>query len=158
MGLHILGFLVSLLVLLPNLAFFLFTPRNVPEKIPGTPVIFTIFERAGQAACFLLPILFGKEIADQRINLLTILMAACLIIYYSCWGRYFAGGREFSLIAQSLGPIPIPMAIFPVLYFLLLGLWLGSMVFVAAAIVLAVGHLVISWNTYNYLKKTGLRT
>ncbi|WP_342563028.1 hypothetical protein NST84_26285 [Paenibacillus sp. FSL R7-0345] len=151
MGLHIIGFILPLLILLPNLLFIFFTPHYVPSSITAPPVIFTILERAGQIACFTLPILFGHEIAVQPITSLSGLMLICLIFYYMCWVRYYRSGRTFSMLFKPLGPLPLPLAIFPVLYFSLLAVWIDSLLFAAAAAVFAIGHLTVSWNTYKQI-------
>ncbi len=152
MGLSLKGILIPLLVLLPNLLFAFIGPQHMPKNLLSTPLIFTVLERIGQVACFTMPILFGKKIAEQQGNFLPILMAICLLVYYLCWIRYFAGGREFALLFKPLGYIPIPMALFPILYFLLLGLWLKSYLFVTPALLFAVGHFVNSWNVYAQIK------
>ncbi|MDF9844269.1 MULTISPECIES: hypothetical protein [unclassified Paenibacillus] len=152
MGLHYIGFILPLLILLPNLLFIFFAPRYVPSSITAPPVIFTILERAGQISCFSLPILFGHRIAVQPVTSLSWLMLICLIFYYMCWVRYYRSGRPFGMLFKPLGPLRLPMAVFPVLYFSLLALWIHSLLFAAAAAVFAIGHLIVSWNTYKQIR------
>jgi hypothetical protein len=152
MGIHIEGIIFSLIVLLPNFIFLFLAPRNVPKELSSPAIIFTVLERVGQVACFTLPILFGRRIAAQDINFLIPLMGVCLIIYYIGWIRFFIGGKEFSLLFEPLGFIPIPMAIFPLLYFILLGIWLKSYIFEVPAVLLSIGHLVNSWSVYKQIK------
>ncbi len=148
MGLHLKGFILPLLVLLPNLLLIFFAPHNIPKTV-SPPFIFTLFERIGQVTCFTLPIVFGTKVAEQPINFLTWLMLICLIIYYLCWIRFFWSGREFAVLFKTLGFIPIPMAIFPILYFILLAVWLNSSLFAVPAILFAIGHFVTSWSTFS---------
>ncbi|MEK5449868.1 hypothetical protein [Paenibacillus sp. FSL R7-0331] len=152
MGLHFIGFILPLLILLPNLLFIFFAPRNVPPSLTAPPVIFNALERAGQIACFTLPILFGQKIAVQPVSSLGWLMLICLIFYYMCWLRYYRSGRTFSMLFKPLGPLSLPMAMFPVLYFSLLAVWIDSLLFAAAAVVFAIGHLAVSWNTYKQIR------
>lgn len=151
MGLHLKGFILPLLVLLPNLLLIFFTPHNIPKTV-SPPIIFTVFERIGQVTCFTLPILFGTKIAEQPINFLTWLMLICLIIYYLCWIRFFWSGREFAILFKPLGFIPIPMALFPILYFILLAVWLNSYLFAVPAVLFAIGHFVTSWSTFSQIR------
>ncbi|AIQ20478.1 hypothetical protein H70357_30075 [Paenibacillus sp. FSL H7-0357] len=152
MGLHYKGFLISLLILLPNILLLRFAPRSIP-KLTSTSILFTVFERIGQITCFVLPILYGRKIAEQPIDYITLLMGICLIIYYLCWIRFFGGGREFSLLFKPLGPIPIPMALFPMLYFILLAYWLHSYLFVVPALIFSIGHFVNSWSVYTQIRR-----
>ncbi|MDQ0087989.1 hypothetical protein J2T12_001395 [Paenibacillus anaericanus] len=152
MGLHITGFLVALFILLPNVLFAFLPPQNTPNYLHTSPIIFTILEQVGRIACLTLPIVFGKKIAEQDINFMTVLMGICLLIYYLCWIYFFIKGREYDQLFKPLGFIPIPMAVFPALYFIFLGIWLHSFIFLVPALLFAIGHLVSSWNIYTQLK------
>lgn len=152
MGLHLKGFILPFLVLLPNLLLLFFPPHNIPKQTSSLPFIFIIFERIGQVTCFTLPILFGTKIAEQPLNFITWLMLSCLIIYYLCWMRFFGSGREFAILFKPLGFIPIPMALFPILYFILVAVWLHSYLFAAPAVLFAIGHFVTSWSTYSQIR------
>ncbi|MEK4850419.1 hypothetical protein NST04_11305 [Paenibacillus sp. FSL H7-0756] len=152
MGLHALGFIISLLVLLPNLIFLFFPPRSVPDSLNSAPLVFTLLERAGQITCFMLPILFGRLISAQTLGVSAVLMALCLLVYYGGWVRYFRSGRAFTALFKPWLGIPVPMAVFPALYFLLLGVWLQSWLFIVPACLFAAGHLVNSWSVYGQLR------
>lgn len=152
MGLHLTGLILPILVLLPNLLLIFLPPHNMPKKQPSPLVIYTVFERVGQVTCFTLPILFGKKIAEQNVTFPLHLMGLCLIIYYICWIRFFWSGREYSVLFQPLGFIPVPMAIFPIIYFLLLALWLHSFIFAVPAAFFAIGHFSTSWSAYKHIK------
>ncbi|OMF85008.1 hypothetical protein [Paenibacillus sp. FSL R7-0337] len=152
MGLHALGFIISLLVLLPNLIFLFFPPRSIPGSLDSAPLIFTLLERAGQITCLMMPILFGRLISAQTLGVSAVLMALCLLVYYGGWVRYFRSGRAFTALFKPWLGIPVPMAVFPALYFLLLGVWLQSWLFIVPACLFAAGHLVNSWSVYGQLR------
>lgn len=44
------------------------------------------------------------------------------------------------------------MAVFPAIYFMLLGFWLESWLVVIPAFLFAVGHLMNSWNVYTQIR------
>ncbi|UQZ33500.1 hypothetical protein C2I18_07975 [Paenibacillus sp. PK3_47] len=152
MGLHLKGFILPLLVLLPNLFLLFFPPHNIPDNQSPPPIIFTILERTGQVTCFTLPILFGQKISQQPVNILIGLMFICLMIYYLCWIRFFWRGREYAILFQPLGFIPVPMALFPVFYFMLLAVWLNALLFAVPAALFAIGHFAVSWYTYSSVR------
>lgn len=153
MGIDFKGILAVLLLLLPNVLFYIFPPQAVPGNLRSVPAVFTVIEQAGRILCLAVPIVFGKKIAEQKYSWLVILMAACLLIYYVCWVLYFSNGREYFDLFKPMGFIPIPMAVFPLMYLILLGIWVKSPLFIVSAILFSVGHIVISWNTYIQLLK-----
>ncbi len=152
MGLHLKGILIPLLVMLPNLVFLFLGPHHMPQNLSTSSAVITVLERIGQISCFAMPLVFGHKIAEQPVNFTPVLMGICMLLYYICWIRYFAGGREFALLYEPLGPVPIPMALFPILYFLLLGVWMKSYLFVVPALLFAIGHFINSWSVYAGLK------
>lgn len=151
MGLHIKGFIISILIILPTILLLAFPSRIMP-KLDSPSLFITLLERVGQIACFMLPILYGQKIAEQNGRFILVLMGICLALYYIGWLRFFAGGREFSLLFEPLGFIYIPMAVFPMLYFLLLAFWLHSPLFIIAALLFSIGHFINSWSIYQQIK------
>ena len=152
MGDYFLGILVVLLVLFPNLFFFLFPSKNKPDGVEPEPVVLTILENVGRFGCFFVPVIFAKKVGEQDFSVLVIFMAVCLLVYYFCWIRYFVGDRVYFDLFKPLLFFPIPMAVFPILYFVFLGVWVKSLVFIIPAVVFAIGHIVISWRTYKALR------
>lgn len=47
-------------------------------------------------------------------------------LYYIVWIRYFIGGRDAGLLSKSFCLVPMPLAVFPVLYFICAALWLHN--------------------------------
>lgn len=78
-----------------------------------------------------------------------IVAAVFLILYYIVWIRYFACGREASLLGKPFLFVPIPLAIFPVLYFLCAAIWMGN--FPAAIVMLIFGasHITVSVQSFD---------
>lgn len=62
------------------------------------------------------------------------LAALFLLLYYAVWIRYFAGGRAIALLNRSFLLVPMPLAVFPVLYYLCAAIWLHNL---PAAILMA---------------------
>ena len=153
MGFHIYGIAVSGIILLPNLFFFLIPPKNMPKHSAKEPLALTILENAGRFACFLYPLVFGADVAAAPANAYLYIMAACALLYYACWVRYFAGGREFSLLFRPLWRIPVPMALFPILYFCFLAIWLRAPIMGAAALLFGLEHISISLRTARQIGK-----
>ncbi len=146
--LSIAGAAVSLLVLAPNVLLLVAPPRDGIRTADAGPV-FTVLERAGQVACLALPFLTGTAGAWSWW-----IVPAALAVggYLALWVRYLAV-RRFGILYRSLGPLPIPMAVLPVVAFLAAAGWLGSWWVAGAAVLLAAGHLPNSWATRQALAR-----
>ena len=157
MGFHIAGFLFPTLILLPNLLFFSYPPKDVQSEKAKAPIWLTILENAGRIICFLYPIVYGTDAAAALISgsMMMYLMAAFILVYYILWARYFVHNRTFAFLFRPLFYLPVPMAVFPAAYFLTLGLLLQSAFMMVAAIAFAISHISISLITYRKLKKSG---
>ena len=142
------GLLLTLAILLPNLLMLLLPPRDMPERVPDAGIFITVLERIGQAGCFVLPALLGGSFNGRPMDLWLALSALCVVAYWAMWARYAIGGRRFRLLFQPLWFVPVPMALFPVLAFGFAAAWGRSPWLGAAAVVLAVGHMMNSWKTY----------
>jgi hypothetical protein len=140
------GFVITLLVLLPNLLMLFFPPQNVPpEKAHDRNYRgMEIIERVGQVGCFALPVFYPIPSLDSFAVLPLVIMIGSLLFYYAGWLRYLIQGREFRLLFVPMLGLPLPLAVAPILYFLSAAAFLYSWPLGLAAIVLATGHLYIS--------------
>lgn len=132
-----LGLALAVAVLAPTALLFFFPPRTAMPT-GGVPRGLRIVESVGQALCVAVPVLTAPG---------TVVWWWCapagafLCAYYGLWGRYLARGRAAALLYRPLGPIPVPMAVFPVLTFLSGAAWLSDAWIAAAALILAAGHI-----------------
>lgn len=147
MGFSLIGLLITSVILLPNLLVLLRPPINAPKTVRSAGVLMTVLERAGQMACFVLPVFSRRYIEAAGVNAWFILAALCIAVYDGLWLRY-AIRRDYVLLFSPLFHIPIPMAVFPVLAFAFIAIWIGSIWLGIAALALAVGHLANSWAAY----------
>lgn len=146
----LIGFLIALSIFLPNLTFVIFPPKRVPKVITSAGFIFTLLERIGQIGCISILVLTRGNYST--INIWFILMVICIAIYYLLWLRYIIKGQDLIWCFKPLSFIPIPMALFPVLAFLLAALWGMSLYLGIATIMLAIGHIANSYHTYKLLE------
>lgn len=94
-------------------------------------------------------LVFSKGWFDgRRIDLFALLMALAIVVDYGAWLRLMLSGRTFVSMWRPLWFIAIPLAVFPVLAFGFAALWGRSPLLGVAAVVLAIGHWAVSWNTY----------
>ena len=141
------GTAIAAAVLLPNLVLAVLPPRIGTLPQPRVNVVFTALERAGQLGCLVLLVFVAGTYSQP---LWGILVALCIATYWSLWLRYVVTRNVRELFAP-LGRLPIPMAVFPVLAFALSAVWAESPWIGLAAAVLAVGHLTVSWRSWQAL-------
>lgn len=138
MELYYLNLLIPFLVLLPNIVYIFLKPRERVQEI-HVNILLSVFEKVGQVGMVVLPLFFPLYIT----LLLAIPAAVALVAYYLVWLRYF---RKRSLKALY-GPvyyIPIPLALFPVVFFFFVALMFNEVLIYVAWLVFTVGHVGVS--------------
>lgn len=132
-----LGLVVSLAVILPNLLVLACPPRG---GFPTTPIptLLSAVERAGQALCVVVPAITA---AGAVHGWWAIPALIGLVAYYLLWVRYLITGRPIAALYGPFWGVPVPMAIAPVLVFAAAGLGLSNVWVVGSAVVLAAGHI-----------------
>lgn len=147
------GWLFTLLILLPNVLMLLRPPQQVPGNLK-TDKKLEALERAGQAGCFILPIFYQASLSAPWWQAAGLgLAAAALLFYYAGWLRYLLQGQAFRLLFAPMCRVPIPLAVAPVIYFFAAGLFLAAWPLALAALLLAAGHLGVSWQTARQVKE-----
>ena len=76
------------------------------------------------------------------------LAAVFLILYYAVWIRYFALGREIALLKRAFLFVPMPLAVFPVLYFLCAAVWLHNVPAVIPMVIFGAAHWTVSIQSF----------
>jgi hypothetical protein len=152
LGFSYIGLIIVAVVLLPNLLFVIFPPKNIPNGLEDVNLFFTIIERIGIIAFIVILLTSNVSFINLNFNLFLLLMILCIVIYYVLWLRYVLKGQDFSLLFIPLLFIPMPMAIFPVCYFLFASLWINSIYLTITTLIFAIGHFANSWNSYLHIK------
>ncbi|HEY4429765.1 MAG TPA: hypothetical protein VGN87_01880 [Paenibacillus sp.] len=152
MGFSFLGTLIALIILAPSLLMIKFPPENVPAGVRDAGPVYTLLERAGQLGCIGILAISKDNFQQVQFGILPALIILFIAIYYGLWIRYIVKGRQFKLLWDPLGFIPIPMAVLPVCAFGLAAIWGKSIWLSIAVVCLTIGHLANSWHSYMYAK------
>lgn len=152
MGFSLLGTLMALILLAPSLLMIKFPPENVPLGVRDAGPIYTILERAGQLGCIGILAISQDNFQQVKFGVIAVFIVLFIAIYYGLWIRYIVKGRQFKLLWDPLGIIPIPMAVLPVCAFGSAAIWGKSIWLSIAVVCLAIGHLANSWHSYQYTK------
>jgi hypothetical protein len=149
---HPFSIIITALVLAPNLIILFKKPVSIPPNPLKEPVILVAFERLGQLGSFISPVFYAINVSGIPEIIATFGMGLMLCIYYIGWIRFFTREREYRWLFWPLFSIPVPMALCPVVYFLLASVILHSLPLLISSLVLAAGHIPISLQQYKYVK------
>jgi hypothetical protein len=145
MGISWKGILITALVLFPNVFFMLLPKQNMPSNLSDGGLLTNILEHGSRIVYFILIITMTKNSTVRYLSLFLFLMIASLIIYYILWIRYFANGMDFRLLFDTVLHVPLPMAVFPILFLLFSALWLNSIPLTITAVLFGIGHILNSY-------------
>lgn len=147
-GFSWIGLIVFLLPMVINVVYAIFQPKNndITEDNQNKkfPILETVEQGTRVAYAFILCSLVSNKSLNYTSHFLYI-SVAFLILYYIVWIRYFMGGRDMKLLGAKFLFIPMPLAVFPVLYFIFASLWMHNYIATAIMFVFGVVHNIISY-------------
>lgn len=138
------GIIIFILPMFVNLFYFKVAPNDTSTPIAPQ---YKWIEWIEQVTRMLYMIFICILVSRQKVSFTSpylYLSLLFLILYYIVWIRYFIGGMQPELMKTNFFFVPIPLAIFPVLYFLFAALWLQNG---AAAIIMlffGIAHYFVS--------------
>lgn len=138
--LHPTSLIIPLLILLPNLIFVRFPPANPPSR-PNPSLLLNVGEAIGRLGVMAIPLFYPMQIHQSYEMISLIVMLAALLLYYRGWIKYLRSDRNYRRLLTPMLGIPVPMAVFPCLYFLAASVLLHSVLFFVFSAVFAVGHI-----------------
>ncbi|MPW27336.1 hypothetical protein GC105_16340 [Alkalibaculum sp. M08DMB] len=105
--------------------------------------IFLLCERVGQVCCTCSLLIFSNYdiVHFSTWGLWLLASFLVMILYEICWIRYFTNDYIVANFYRSIFGIPIPLAILPVMAFLLLGIYGKVVWLVVSAIIFGIGHI-----------------
>lgn len=143
----ILGIIIFMLPMLINIVYFAYQPENENQNATVIPKMLEWIE---QSTRILYAIAMCFFVSNQKVNSKSpwiYLGMLFLVLYYIVWIRYFANGRDAAFLGKSFLFIPMPLAIFPVLYFLCAALWVHNYIALILMVIFGVAHNIISYSS-----------
>ena len=134
--------------MLINLVYAAFPPAGEPQ--PPAPVTrwVEIVEQISRLAYLLaVTLLVSRKPVSVR-STWFFLAAAFLLLYYAVWIRYFVLGRDVALLRRAFLFVPMPLAVFPVLYYLCAALWLHNVPAAVLMVIFGAAHLTVSLQSF----------
>ena len=142
------GLVVFALPMLINIAYAVFPPVGKAEQGVVVPHWIEIVEQISRIAYLAaITLLVSREPIQFR-SVWLWLAALFLILYYAVWIRYFVGGREIALLNRAFLFVQMPLAVFPVLYFLCAAVWLHNLPAVILMTIFGAAHLTVSIQSF----------
>lgn len=137
------GLIVFLLPMLPNVLFFVWKDPNVRNVVATHPLWLDVLEHGSQGifAAFLIFLVSSKP--SDLISKHTFLAAVFLLAYFGLWIAYFTIGANFIML--------LLMAVIPVVYFIVAGLWLHNFPAVLFTTIFGVTHILITYMDFHTL-------
>ena len=143
-----LGLVLFVLPMLINLAYVMFPPAEEAKADGAVPRWVEGIEQVSRAAyLFAVTFLVSREPIEPR-SVWLFLAALFLLLYYVVWIRYFAGGREIALLRRAFLFVPMPLAVFPVLYYLCAAIWLHNLPAAIIMVIFGAAHLTVSIQSF----------
>ena len=142
------GLVVFARPMLISLVYAAFPPAGEPQ--PPAPVTrwVEIVEQASRIA-YLLAVTFLVSRTPVSVRSTWFFLAvAFLLLYYAVWIRYFVFGRDVALLERMFLFVPMPLAVFPVLYFLCAALWLHNVPAAVLMVIFGATHLTVSLQSF----------
>ena len=141
------------LPMLINIAYVIFPPAEEVKSDGAVPRWVERIEQVSRAAyLFAMTLLVSREPIKPR-SVWLFLAALFLLLYYAVWVRYFAGGRKIALLRRAFLFVPMPLVVFPVLYFLCAAVWLHNVPAVLLMTVFGAAHLTVSLRSFRSAPK-----
>lgn len=142
------GLVIFALPMLINIAYVMFPPAGKAEQTAAVTHGVEIVEQISRIAyLFAVTLLVSRETLSFR-SVWFSLAAVFLILYYAVWLRYFMGGREIALLSRSYLFVPMPLTVFPVLYFLCAAIWLHNLPAAIIMVIFGAAHLAVSLQSF----------
>ncbi len=151
-GFSWIGVIIFLLPMLINIVYFMFPPANEPAESGKVNKFVEMVEQATRALYFVAIVIIVSQKKIEFNSPFLFLAAFFLILYYIVWIRYFAGGRDVALMRKSFLFVPIPLAVFPVLYFLFAALWIHNYFAAFFMIIFGIAHNMVSHMSFKQWK------
>ena len=142
------GLVIFALPMLINIVYVMFPPvGKAGQTAAVTHWVETVEQISRVAYLFAVTLLVSRDRLSFQSGWLS-LAAAFLVLYYAVWFRYFIGGREISLLSRSFLFVPMPLAVFPVLYFLCAAIWLRNLPAAIIMVIFGEAHLTVSLQSF----------
>lgn len=148
-GFSIPGIIIFILPMIINIVYFILPPVNAPVEAADVHSWIEMVEQATRILYAIAIVFLVSRKPIEVKNVWLILAVVLLVLYYVVWIRYFMGGRDVALLGKSFLFVPMPLAVFPVLYFICAALWLHNGVAAIVMVIFGIAHNIVSYRSFS---------
>lgn len=144
-GFSVYGLIIFVLPLVVNIIFGFLPPSQAPAAQKSGHPLLEIIEQASRI-CYLLAICL--LVSQTEVSFSSPFFYAAVfffVLYHAAWLRYFICGRKLIHLSAPFLFVPLPLSVFPVLYFLSAAIWLNNPIAFAVMIVFGVSHTLVTY-------------
>lgn len=138
------GLVIFALPMLINIAYAIFPPAGEASPAKSTVRWLEAVEGVSRIAYLIVLTFLVSEKPLEVKSAWFYIAAAFLALYYIVWIRYFAGGRDTLLLGKAFLFVPMPLAVFPVLYFLCAAIWMHNLPAAIVMVIFGAAHITVS--------------
>ena len=142
------GLVIFALPMLINIAYAIFSPAGEVVPTKSTVRWLEAVEGVSRIAYLIVLTFLVSEKPLEVKSAWFYIAAAFLALYYIVWIRYFAGGRDTSLLGKAFLFVPMPIAVFPVLYFLCAAIWMHNLPAAIVMVIFGAAHITVSVQSF----------
>lgn len=147
-GFSWLGIVIFILPMLINILYVILPPANSQDTKGKTTGWIEIIEQVTRILYLFVLVLLESKIKINYKSAWMIAGCIFLILYYIVWIRYFVRGREITMLSKSFLFVPMPLAVFPVLYFICAAVWMHNIPAMVVMVIFGIAHNIISYQSF----------
>lgn len=140
----ILGFIIFMLPVVINIPYFMCKKHEFVKKIDFQYRWIETIEAVMRVTYAVVICFTVSQKAVEYPSLVMWIGIIFLILYYIVWIRYYIGGMSDDLLYKSFIAVPIPLAVFPVLYYVCGALFLHNDIGVIVMFFFGIAHYTVS--------------
>ena len=140
---HYENIIFIIVILFPNFILLVFKPKHIPIRSRRTMIgqIIRWIEHVSRFMTMFFCLLSPVSLDGTFKYVILVLMALAIGLYYIGWLRYITSGYDYRVLFDPLLKIPLPMALFPALFFLLVAWLIQSPKMGISTLIFAISHL-----------------
>ena len=132
-----------------NIFYVIFPPKQTEETVPLKMPVLEAIEQGTRIAYAVAICILVSNLKVGYTSIFLYISIIFLVLYHIVWFRYYMGGRDVKLLGTKFLGVPIPLAVFPVLYFIFASTWLHNYIAMALMVVFGIAHNIISYRNFH---------
>ena len=146
------GFLRAMIifavVMLPNCLYFALPKYHMTEWQPEIGKIVDFLENGMRIMYFILLFVVTPSHTTRKNSIFLYVAGVALLLYYVCWCIYFAHHMDCTYLTKPFLGIPVPMALFPIIFLVSIGVWMNSYLLAGCGVFFGIAHIANSYSVY----------